>query len=425
MLYQATHDRDRRFQGGPLVVVEMVECLLENLQSPPPEGGDTPLPGGGEIQLGGAAVVGVGAPLDQAGAAEVCDEGADGVGRRDEDPGGLADANPGPTVDEHHELDFGGREGRIAQAGANDPPCGAPEGTDRVGKVGYRGRGRGWHLTHDTSVAELSCNAVTSVPAAPSPSVVSLLGIGVTAGLFSGILGVGGGIVMVPLMVGALAFDQHRAHATSLAAIVLIALSAVLGFGSAGEVELLLGLTIGLSGIIGATLGANVMHRLSASSLTVVFGGVMVLAGARMVLGGSPAPGQAPGTGSMVVAGVLIGLVAGFASGVAGIGGGVIMVPAMVLLGFGQHSAEGTSLLAILFTAVAGTRVNLRHRRVDLKQAVVIGMGGVVSAQAGVWIALMLPADRLARLFGVFVAALGARMVVGVYRHRSRDLPHP
>ena len=77
----------------------------------------------------------------------------------------------------------------------------------------------------------------------------------------------------------------------------------------------------------------------------------------------------------------VIGLVAGVASGVAGIGGGIIMIPAMVfLLGMEQHLAQGTSTLAILFTAVAGTVVNVRNRRVDLKSALVVGLGGSAAA---------------------------------------------
>lgn len=60
------------------------------------------------------------------------------------------------------------------------------------------------------------------------------------------------------------------------------------------------------------------------------------------------------------------------------------MVPAMVfLLGMSQHIAEGTSLMAILFTADAGTRVNLKNQRVDLRQTAMIGLGGILFALVG------------------------------------------
>jgi len=246
-----------------------------------------------------------------------------------------------------------------------------------------------------------------------------LLLVGVLAGLFSGVLGVGGGIVMVPLMVGMLRFDQHRAHATSLAAIVLIAISGVGRFAFDGEVDWAVGLALGVGGVVGSTLGAHWMNRLSPTALRAVFGAIIVLAGVRMIFSGDPGLGQQPDPVVGAIIGVLIGLVAGVASGLAGIGGGVVMVPAMVfLLGLPQHAAEGTSLLAILFTSVAGTRVNLKNERVDLKEAAIIGAAGILSAQLGAAIALAMSAPRLSQLFGAFVILVGIRMLASVYRAR-------
>jgi uncharacterized membrane protein YfcA len=224
---------------------------------------------------------------------------------------------------------------------------------------------------------------------------------------------------MVPLMVGMLHFDQHRSHATSLGAIVLIALSGALRFAVAGEVEWAVGLALGVGGVVGSTVGAHLMNRLSPTALRYVFGVVMVVAGLRMVFGGEPGIGESPQPLVGALIGVAIGLVAGVASGIAGIGGGVIMVPAMVfLLGLTQHAAEGTSLLAILFTAVAGTRVNLKNERIDLRQATVIGLGGIIFAQVGASLALALSGEVLTKIFGVFVTLAGIRMVMKGYQGR-------
>lgn len=258
----------------------------------------------------------------------------------------------------------------------------------------------------------------------PRAGVGRLLLVGAVAGLLSGMLGVGGGIIMVPLLVGVLGFDQHRAHATSLAAIILIAVAGSLRFGLAGEIVIPVGLALGVGGLVGSTLGAHLMHRLSPTALKAVFGVVMILAGARMVLGGDPGPGQPAADVVGALIGVAIGLVAGVASGVAGIGGGVVMVPAMIFfLGVDQHAAEGSSLLAILFTAVAGTRVNVSHGRVAVGQATVIGLGGVLSALAGASLALYISGSTLTRLFGAFVTAVGVRMLVRLTP--SRRVPTP
>ncbi len=112
-----------------------------------------------------------------------------------------------------------------------------------------------------------------------------------------------------------------------------------------------------------------------------------------------------------VVWGALVGVVAGVSSGLAGIGGGVIMVPAMALIfGFEQQLAQGTSTLAIIFTAMAGTRVNIRNKRIDIRTAVLLGLGGAVTGFMGAWLAGLVDADQLRRYFGGFVLISGARM---------------
>ncbi|MGH9167547.1 MAG: sulfite exporter TauE/SafE family protein [Acidimicrobiia bacterium] len=117
------------------------------------------------------------------------------------------------------------------------------------------------------------------------PLYAALAAVGLVAGVVSGLLGVGGGIVMVPLMAGVLSFRQHVAHATSLAAIVVIALSGALGFGLAGQVDLRMAALILVGGLLGAYLGARSMHRVSERTLKLVFGGLLVAVGVRMVIG--------------------------------------------------------------------------------------------------------------------------------------------
>jgi uncharacterized protein len=117
-----------------------------------------------------------------------------------------------------------------------------------------------------------------------SISPARVVGVGVTGGLLSGFFGVGGGIVMVPLLIWLLRVDRHTAHATSLAAIFVIAVSGGLTYGLAGSVDLGLGLALGAGGVAGAYAGAQLMHRLSTSALRIAFAVVLLAAGIRMVL---------------------------------------------------------------------------------------------------------------------------------------------
>ncbi|HVR32205.1 MAG TPA: sulfite exporter TauE/SafE family protein [Acidimicrobiia bacterium] len=118
-----------------------------------------------------------------------------------------------------------------------------------------------------------------------------------------------------------------------------------------------------------------------------------------------------------VVLGALIGLVAGIASGLAGIGGGVIMVPAMVfVLDFPQHLAQGTSLLAIVFTSTAATVVNRSNANVDVRLALTIGAIGAVAAFGAARLANLIDADVLRQMFGGFILLAGIRMLVQTRR---------
>jgi uncharacterized membrane protein YfcA len=108
---------------------------------------------------------------------------------------------------------------------------------------------------------------------------------------------------------------------------------------------------------------------------------------------------------------VAFGVVVGVASGLLGVGGGTLIVPFLTLAaGFSQHSAEATSLLVILPTAIAGSLV-LRRRGVgDLGLALRFGTVGAIGSVLGALLALALPADTLRIVFAVFVGVVGLRL---------------
>ena len=235
--------------------------------------------------------------------------------------------------------------------------------------------------------------------------------VGIVTGLLSGLLGVGGGIVMVPAL-AALGYSRHRANATSLASILLVAFAGAIAFAFANSVDWPTGLILGVGGIVGSTLGATIMKRLSGPALSVIFGLVLLGAGLRMVLGGEVTSGGVVAPGLSLAVELLIGVVAGLGSGLAGIGGGTVMVPAMVfLLGTDQHTAEGTSLVAMLFTAAAATRVNVANGFVDWRAMWVLGVVGAATAPVATGIALQIPAATLTRVFGLFAIVLAIRTI--------------
>jgi hypothetical protein len=112
-----------------------------------------------------------------------------------------------------------------------------------------------------------------------------ILIVGIAGGFVGGFFGVGGGIVLVPLILWVLKTERHRAHATSLAAIIVIAISGMAGFAIEGEVNWTVGIGLALGGVMGAAYGANLMDRLSPVTLRKVFAAVLIIAGLRMVIG--------------------------------------------------------------------------------------------------------------------------------------------
>jgi uncharacterized membrane protein YfcA len=120
------------------------------------------------------------------------------------------------------------------------------------------------------------------------------------------------------------------------------------------------------------------------------------------------------------------GLFAGFLSGTIGIGGGLAFVPIMTI-GFRmpQQLAQGTSLAAIIPTALVGGITHLRQGNVRRDAAIWMGGGGVVGAVIGALVAVDLPTSFLARLFGVFLLFSAYRIAMGVRRPAVKSPAEP
>ena len=111
-----------------------------------------------------------------------------------------------------------------------------------------------------------------------------LLGIGLLAGFFGALFGVGGGIVIVPLLVLLCAFDQRRASATSLAAILISAVAASITYALHGEVKPGAAAIVGLPAVAGVLLGTSLQQRVPVDKLTYGFAVVLAAVGIRLIV---------------------------------------------------------------------------------------------------------------------------------------------
>ncbi|MGO4103426.1 sulfite exporter TauE/SafE family protein [Leifsonia sp. YAF41] len=269
---------------------------------------------------------------------------------------------------------------------------------------------------HDTSVRD---HAAADALHTPPRRWLVLAIVGLLGGLLSGLLGVGGGILMVPLLVGLAGMDQRRAAATSLAAIVPTAIVGSANYLVNGHIDLVAGLVIAVGAVVGAMIGSALLARLSLAWLRWTFIALIVIVAIRMLLV-TPIRGDTVELSIGVVLSMLaVGLLMGIASGLFGIGGGLIAVPALIILfGASDLVAKGTSLLVMIPTGITGTLRNRANKLIDLPSVLVVGVAATAASFGGVALALWLPAAVANMLFVALLLLASVQLSVQAIRRR-------
>jgi len=276
-----------------------------------------------------------------------------------------------------------------------------------------------------------------------SLDVFLLLGLGGLIGFLSGVFGVGGGFLMTPLLIF-IGVPPPVAVATQANNIVASSISGVLGHFRRGNVDLRMGTILLIGGLAGSTVGVSVFKllrdigqidlviNLSYVILLVTLGVLMSWEGARALLRrrrhhprrklhkhtwvhGLPLKVRFRKSRLYISAllPLAIGFGVGFLSAIMGVGGGFILVPAMIyLLSMPTSVVIGTSLFQIIFVAANVTFLQaVQNQTVDIVLALLLLLGGVAGAQYGSRLASRLPGDSLRVLLGVLVLLTGARLL--------------
>ncbi len=235
--------------------------------------------------------------------------------------------------------------------------------------------------------------------------------IGFIAGIFGGLVGLGGGVVMIPLMVGILKMGQHKAHGTSLVALVFTGISGAITYAVKGSVDFFGSLLLAVTAVFTARAGAHFAHALPEWKLKRAFGGFLVIVSLLLLSKPFLSHAGAPVSGlTKIVTLLLTGIFSGFLSGMMGVGGGTIMVPAMVLLsGFSQHTAQGTSLLSMVPAGGVGafTHWKLGNVQSDLLTGLIPGI--LIGTYLGGSLAHILAEGTLRIVFAAVLIWTGLR----------------
>jgi uncharacterized membrane protein YfcA len=253
-----------------------------------------------------------------------------------------------------------------------------------------------------------------------------ILFMGLTVGVLVGLLGIGGGVVLVPAMVYLLHYDQHLAQGTSLFILLPpIGLGALREYWKGGQVDLRAGIYCAFGFLLGGYGGGWIAVPMPSHWLQVVFGFFLMLSAVLLWRKTTPAKAQNPaGTGTAKEnvwrsLGIFFTAVfCGVAAGLVGIGGGVLLVPLLGLLfGFSQHKAQGTSLVALIPpTGLLAFLVYWKAGYVNLHTGVLLIPGVFLGGILGGILARQLNPRRMRQVFATLMFLLGMWQAFSAWR---------
>jgi hypothetical protein len=278
-------------------------------------------------------------------------------------------------------------------------------------------------LRHKNAIRKLRARSSGAGAGAEIPVTLIAIMLGLCVGVLVGILGIGGGIVLVPALTLLLGFGQHRAQGTSLfMQLPPLGLGALLLYWRNGLVDRRSGVACAIGIFLGGYLGSRAAIGIGPETLKGLFGGFLLIA--AVALWRRPAPGSGKATirekQTQLATIFVLACGVGVLSGLLGVGGGILLVPLLVLgLGFEQHVAQGTSLVALV--PPTGLLAFLNYARageVDWKVGLLIMPGIFLGGLAGGKIALRLQPSEMRRGFAILLLPIGTSQIVAALLHR-------
>lgn len=241
----------------------------------------------------------------------------------------------------------------------------------------------------------------------PPARTLQLLAIGTAAGVFSGLFGVGGGTIIVPLLVLWLGYGERLATGTSMAAIIVIALfAALLQAVEYGNVDAGKAAIVAIPGVLGAVAGTALQQRLPERAISLFFAVVLLAVAVELI-----ADPVTQDSDRIVAAAIALGFAGGVVGGLLGVGGGILFVPALALfLEESQVEAEATSLLAIVPVALVATWRQAGYGNVRLRDGLLIGLLSPAGVAIGVLVANAVSEDVLQTAFAALALFLALRL---------------
>ena len=235
---------------------------------------------------------------------------------------------------------------------------------------------------------------------------IKLFLIGLIGGLLSGILGIGGGIVFVPLLTYLTKEDFKINTGISSLAIVFVASASAVSYIVNGIEISTYVLYLIIGAVIGGYLGSRISKFITSKNLQRMFSVLLLFAAYRMYFGTN----FSSRFEENILLYIIIGILSGMGSGLLGIGGGIIRIPLLIFFGgIGNLAAQGVSLITAIPSSVAAVIPKLRDREF-IKRGIIIGIFGIIGSIIGSNIAFALPQKTLNYAFATFLVLVSINM---------------
>ncbi len=222
------------------------------------------------------------------------------------------------------------------------------------------------------------------------PEFILLFSFGIFVGAFGTIIGAGGGFIIVPFLMYAYNASPQLAVGTSLCIISLNALSGTFSYAKQKRIDYRTGIIFALATIPGAYLGAYILQYISEKAFNIGFTIFLIAMAVYMLVNPTPTKNISPSEKNIAPAsynlplGIFISFLVGFISSMAGIGGGIVHVPAMIFLfGFPPFIAIPTSHFILAISALCGAGSHIMLGGVLWKVVPSLGVGAIIGAQLG------------------------------------------
>lgn len=256
----------------------------------------------------------------------------------------------------------------------------------------------------------------------PSPKQsFMLLILGLSAGLLSGMFGVGGGILIVPGLIAIAHFSPRLAAGTSLTTIVPLAAVGVISYALTGHVSWVASLLLAAGAMVGSQIGTWLLAKISPISLQLVFAAFMIFSAGMLFVAIPSRDASLKITFVIAVALIVLGVATGILSGLLGVGGGLIVVPALMLLfGASDLVAKGTSLFMMIPTALAGTIPNIARKNMNLPAALIVGLSACITTFLGSEVAHRVTPLVANISFSIFLVVIAVQLATRALRSRKK-----